>query len=402
MPSILDIFERLTGGKDTIVTEAATKGENPEEMSLRLFDEENAKFKAENVQQPSFQAQTDLVDPAFFAKDQVVPPITGAPERRPPSLTAAPTTAMVSRTLTPEESAAISDRGDEVGIARGYRITNQQGDFSDTDLSGAITNSMRSTTKQALLKGAIEVETGGAGPVTEDHTYSLKAAYKAWLDADVDTVFGTLPAEVRVRLQHDYDNSTPTASRRATGSDMQMLGEAMMEAKYMGGFNYRGRGLIQITGSANYRAVQKKLKAQGILVDLVANPELVNDNRYALPAALAFLSHAGLDDTAAEGVSAKSLNNFINSGAGREVAEDRWSNVISELRAAGKNDKANEMELRDEYAAQRRVGVTIDGAIGPNSKREMRTWLGNNTNITTAEASNLTPDELVVAVNSAP
>ena len=183
---------------------------------------------------------------------------------------------------------------------------------------------------------------------------------------------------------------------------MQALGIAMMNEKYDGGHAKRGRGLIQITGARNYLGVQNILADRGIEVDLGANPELVNDPRYALPAALAFLEYAGLTDTVAEGMSAKRLNNMINRGAGRDIAEDRWDAVISSLRAAGDTVKADELELRNEYAAQIKIGfiatreTRVDGSIGRDSRIVMRAYL---TDEGVTIPANITDDALVILVN---
>ena len=206
----------------------------------------------------------------------------------------------------------------------------------------------------------------------------------------------TLPTDVAERLQYDYDNNLSRGSRTASQEEIQLFGEAMMEDKYDGGAAYKGRGRIQITGRATYKAVEDVLKSKGIDVDLVANPELVNDPAYALPAALAYLEYAELDDTAAEDMTAKELNNKINRGAGRDIAEERWEAVVSSLRQAGEDEKADELELRNEYAAQDKAGTTVDGAIGPNSRRAMRTYLRSQN---VAIPASITDDELVVLVN---
>lgn len=300
---------------------------------------------------------------------------------------------LMSRPLTAEERTALSNV-DEITRSQINSITDSTGEFSNSELSNAITESVKNPTKQSILEGAIEIETGGSGPVTEDNTYSLKAAKAVW--TGVDDVLDTLPTDVAERLQYDYDNNLSRGSRTASQEDMQLLGEAMMEDKYDGGAAYKGRGLIQITGRATYKAVEDVLKSKGIDVDLVANPELVNDPAYALPAALAYLEYAELDDTAAEDMTAKELNNKINRGAGRDIAEERWEAVVSSLRQAGEDEKADELELRNEYAAQDKAGTTVDGAIGPNSRRAMRTYLRSQNVVIPAS---ITDDELVVLVN---
>jgi hypothetical protein len=136
------------------------------------------------------------------------------------------------------------------------------------------------------------------------------------------------------------------------------------------GNNFRGRGLVQITGRANYQAVQDKLAEAGITVDLIANPDLVNDDRYALPATLAMMDVMGINPTTSKTLSAKSLNNAINSLADRATAESRWANVLA---AASPSERA-ELELRNEYAAQVEVGAGVDGDIGTITKGLIDTW----------------------------
>ena len=56
------------------------------------------------------------------------------------------------------------------------------------------------------------------------------------------------------------------------------------------GSRFKGRGLIQLTGRTNYEAVGKLLG-----IDLISNPELVNDPKYAAPVAMTYLSLPGKD-----------------------------------------------------------------------------------------------------------
>ena len=51
------------------------------------------------------------------------------------------------------------------------------------------------------------------------------------------------------------------------------------------GSRFKGRGLIQLTGRSNYEAIGKILG-----IDLISNPELVNDPKYAAPVAMAYLT----------------------------------------------------------------------------------------------------------------
>ncbi len=59
------------------------------------------------------------------------------------------------------------------------------------------------------------------------------------------------------------------------------------------GYRYRGRGLIQITGKANYESLVKQLGA-----DVVANPDLLLGYRFAAMSAAAWWKNHGLNELA--------------------------------------------------------------------------------------------------------
>lgn len=59
------------------------------------------------------------------------------------------------------------------------------------------------------------------------------------------------------------------------------------------GYRYRGRGLIQITGKANYAALVKQLGA-----DVVADPDLLLGYRFAAMSAAAWWKNHGLNELA--------------------------------------------------------------------------------------------------------
>ncbi|MBK0095252.1 glycoside hydrolase family 19 protein [Erwinia sp. S63] len=59
------------------------------------------------------------------------------------------------------------------------------------------------------------------------------------------------------------------------------------------GYRYRGRGLIQVTGKANYAALNGQLSA-----DLVANPDLLKEPLQAAMSAAAWWKNHGLNELA--------------------------------------------------------------------------------------------------------
>jgi predicted chitinase len=268
------------------------------------------------------------------------------------------------------------------------------GSFSKQKLTDVVGSSVGNLNKRAALEGMIDVEVGSTGPRTED-SYSLENLSNftgTWRQRSINA--GLLD-----------QNGRPTKLAQDLNRQGQ-LGDTIFDVQYAGrngngdiesgdGSRFKGRGLVQLTGRGNYQAVQDILQAQGIDVDLINNPELVNDNRYALPAALAYLEHSGFTDEAADNMSARSLQLAINPSAPVETAEERWEAAITSLRVEDP-EAADEMEKRNEYAAQRTVGTSVDGIIGDGSIRAMRGWLQEN-NITIPEdATNM---DLVVLVN---
>jgi len=290
-------------------------------------------------------------------------------------------TTPVDRTLTSEQQNSISNVS-EITKASNEPITTRAGTYSFTKTNKAIEKSVKNPIKQALLKGAITIETGGAGPVTEKkYTYKNAVAVggEVWKNR-MDAVGLGPNATGEEVFNAVYANSDTGNGDYASGD----------------GNRYRGRGLIQITGKNTYQGVQDVLKRQGIIIDLINNPELANDNKYALPVALAFLEYKGLDETSIDTITTNKLNDFINGGANRKIAEARWEEVIDLLELAGMREKAEELELRNEYAAQEKVGVTADGDIGKISRKAMRKYLQKKIGIV---PEGISDNDLVILVN---
>ena len=95
------------------------------------------------------------------------------------------------------------------------------------------------------------------------------------------------------------------------------------------GWRYRGRGLKQVTGRANYRAfTEDHAELFGELIDFEAEPELLGTSRYAARSALWFwranelfvLADARINRAAADSITA-----IINPGT--DSYNQRWENV---------------------------------------------------------------------------
>ena len=93
------------------------------------------------------------------------------------------------------------------------------------------------------------------------------------------------------------------------------------------GFNFRGRGLIETTGRANYKAVGDALG-----VDLIANPDLLGQSPLAARSAGWFWQTHGLNEQADLGnfiIITRRINGGINGLADREALYQAALGVLS-------------------------------------------------------------------------
>ena len=118
----------------------------------------------------------------------------------------------------------------------------------------------------------------------------------------------------------------------------EIWGPTPAQAKYEGrkdlgntvpgdGFKYRGRGLIQITGRANYAACGEALG-----LDLLNRPELLEQTQYAALSAAWFWSVNGLNTLADAGDLRKitqRINGGINGQADRQALYDKALKVLA-------------------------------------------------------------------------
>ena len=186
-------------------------------------------------------------------------------------------------------------------------------------VTGYIKTIVQNPLKAAGIIGIIRQELGEGSIRTEDMGYRLgkkatanspaTGAYAVFDDSDVDAAFASL--------------STTEQTRAKTNVPMNALGRAIMDIKYDGGHQYRGRGLVQITHKDMYKQVGDKIG-----VDLVANPELVNDPDYAVPAAIALLE---IKDYFGKPTTKDNLRRMINPGQTDAKRDDRWQYVEAAL-----------------------------------------------------------------------
>ena len=177
--------------------------------------------------------------------------------------------------------------------------------MSKSDIVNQVKDLVGPNIYTAAILGAFEKESGRNFTSREENlNYSLANARAVpFSKTKIDNALNSLSEEDRAKVE--------------AGRNVEAFGKALMDESYSGGSDYKGRGLIHITHDYNYQAVGDRIG-----VDLVSNPELVNDPRYAVPAALAYLDLQGYFE---QEPTKNSLHRMINPQASRTIKNQRWT-----------------------------------------------------------------------------
>jgi putative chitinase len=148
------------------------------------------------------------------------------------------------------------------------------------------------TKRQAAFIGQCMHESGGFKLLQENLNYSAKALMATWPSR--------FPTE---EIANEYARQPEKIANKVyggrMGNDVESSGE---------GWKYRGRGIKQLTGKENYERCGSVLG-----VDLVSNPDLLLDPKYATLSAGWFWNKHNLNDLADKG-DIETMTKRINGG----------------------------------------------------------------------------------------
>lgn len=174
------------------------------------------------------------------------------------------------------------------------------------------------------------------------------------------------------------------------------------------GWRYRGRGPMQLTGKANYRAFSTDMG-----VGALNDPDQVSENKKtALMSAIWYWNKNNLNRYADAG-DIKTLTKRINGGyIGLEDRIHHWEAALKELgESHGKTDAAysdNDHVDHENYGVLRRgmrgegvrimqqaLGLNADGIFGPGTERKLKEWQAANSLVADGIAGPKTLEKLL-------
>jgi putative chitinase len=151
---------------------------------------------------------------------------------------------------------------------------------------------INTTKRQAAFIGQCMHESNGFRTLTENLNYSAKGLMATWPsrfpNEEVANQYARNPEKIANRV---YGGRM--------GNDVESSGE---------GWLYRGRGIKQLTGKENYQRCSEALG-----VDLVENPDLLLESKYAALSAGWFWNKHNLNDLADKG-DIETMTKRINGG----------------------------------------------------------------------------------------
>ena len=168
--------------------------------------------------------------------------------------------------------------------------------------------------RQAAFIGQCMHESNNFRTLTENLNYSAQGLMATW-----PRRFPNLEFANQYHRQPEKIANLVYSNRMGNGSEQS--GD---------GWRYRGRGLKQLTGKENYERC-----GSGMGVDLVSNPDLLLDPKYAALSAGWFWNRKQLNDLADSG-DYKEMTKRINGGL--IGYEDRVAKIEFAKKVLGKND----------------------------------------------------------------
>lgn len=167
----------------------------------------------------------------------------------------------------------------------------------------------------AAFLAQIGHESSGLSKTTENLNYGANGLTATWpkrFDAATAAEYARQPQRIANKAYADRMGNGPESSRD--------------------GWKYRGRGLIQVTGKANYEAVRDLLRdSRKDVPDLVDDPDALSEPRWAALSAAAWWHSRDLNDLADRGAFTQITGRINGAQTGAADRKDRYERARKAL-----------------------------------------------------------------------
>ena len=212
-------------------------------------------------------------------------------------------------------------------------VLNDAGDAPDmTKIKSWAKENISDPVKAAAFVATVEAETGQSTLVESGHTTAsavrVFVTNNKYMHVDNDLTKPLDARGLRRKQKLEALGSGATGDEIFDfiyGSDADAVGSRLGNTQPSDGSTFKGRGLIQLSGRDNYQRVGDIMG-----VDLVSNPELVNDPKNAAAVAMAYLSTPTRDFFDGD-LTRNKLASIIGHSGGAAAARTRW-NRATELK----------------------------------------------------------------------
>jgi len=239
-------------------------------------------------------------------------------------------------------------------LGKGYKaVTGNAKAVKDAALAALKSAGITNPTEVAMFMAQMDHESGGFKTLSENLNYSASR---------LGQVFGA-------KLRKAGKTAQEVAAGGAEAIANLVYGNRMGNTAPDDGFKYRGRGIIQMTGKANYEKYGKMIG-----VDLVSNPDLASDPKVAAQLAIAFWKANHLSGPAQQG-NVQAVTQVINGGQN------------------GESERAQKFQT---YLAQAKSGQLVPSGASPDDKKTQQVAAGgaNTTGVTAPGAKSATAGAL--------
>ena len=200
-------------------------------------------------------------------------------------------------------------------------------------------------------------ETGGLTILVESGSYGQKGLARMWDGGDWHKYFDSRDACLKMAEQCAIDKGIALFSR-VYGD---RLGNGPSDTQ--DGWRYRGRGVLQTTGRANYRKYGRKCR-----VDFEGNPDLIIAPEHALKPALAEWTEGNLN-TAADHDDIEVITRRINGGLVGLDGRKAWlAKIKPVVNGSGLVEQTIEYKVQAKLNALGYKKVKPDGVVGSKTR----------------------------------